>query len=268
MTAGPDRARGRGVLGRGRRLRGRSRGSSTSGPPDRGGRGGRATPDVAGGGGRAWFDVTPAGNFEGPPSCAAPSAPRSPAAEPSRSAGAACSPTGRSRVRPGLDDKVLTEWNAMYASALAEAAGAAGRTDWADGRRRHRRVPVGQPARRRRPMAAELAARRRGPAPRLCRRPRLAGRLLHPHGRADRSGGLDRAGRRHRRRPHRPVRRPGGRRVLHDGVRRRAAHRPHQGRLRRCHPVGQRRGRPGPRPPRRPDRRRRATPRTPGGWWT
>jgi hypothetical protein len=36
----------------------------------------------------------------------------------------------RLRVRPGLDDKVLTEWNAMYASALAEAASATGNRDW------------------------------------------------------------------------------------------------------------------------------------------
>jgi uncharacterized protein YyaL (SSP411 family) len=35
------------------------------------------------------------------------------------------------RVRPGRDDKVLTEWNAMFGSALAEAAGATGRDDWA-----------------------------------------------------------------------------------------------------------------------------------------
>jgi uncharacterized protein len=34
------------------------------------------------------------------------------------------------RPRPGLDDKVLTEWNAMYASSLAEAATALGRDDW------------------------------------------------------------------------------------------------------------------------------------------
>jgi uncharacterized protein len=34
------------------------------------------------------------------------------------------------RPRPGLDDKVLTEWNAMYGSALAEAAAATGRDDW------------------------------------------------------------------------------------------------------------------------------------------
>ena len=36
------------------------------------------------------------------------------------------------RVRPGLDDKVITEWNAMYGSALAEAAAATGNQAWAD----------------------------------------------------------------------------------------------------------------------------------------
>ncbi len=34
------------------------------------------------------------------------------------------------RVRPGLDDKVLLEWNALFLAALAEAAAALGRDDW------------------------------------------------------------------------------------------------------------------------------------------
>jgi hypothetical protein len=36
------------------------------------------------------------------------------------------------RPRPGLDDKVLTEWNALMLSTLAEAAAAFGREDWMD----------------------------------------------------------------------------------------------------------------------------------------
>ena len=34
------------------------------------------------------------------------------------------------RVRPGLDDKILTEWNALMLSALSEAASATGNDDW------------------------------------------------------------------------------------------------------------------------------------------
>ena len=36
------------------------------------------------------------------------------------------------RVRPGLDDKVLTEWNALFLATLAEAAAATGRDEWLD----------------------------------------------------------------------------------------------------------------------------------------
>jgi uncharacterized protein YyaL (SSP411 family) len=36
------------------------------------------------------------------------------------------------RVRPGLDDKILTEWNAYLIAALAEAGAATGETAWVD----------------------------------------------------------------------------------------------------------------------------------------
>jgi uncharacterized protein YyaL (SSP411 family) len=36
------------------------------------------------------------------------------------------------RVRPGRDDKVLTEWNALMLATLSEAAAATGRDDWRD----------------------------------------------------------------------------------------------------------------------------------------
>ena len=78
-----------------------------------------------------WFDITPGGNFEGATILRRPvGAPLNgpgPVEDGRRRLLAARS----DRVRPGLDDKVLTEWNAMYASSLAEAAGAARRTDWA-----------------------------------------------------------------------------------------------------------------------------------------
>jgi uncharacterized protein YyaL (SSP411 family) len=40
--------------------------------------------------------------------------------------------TREQRVRPGLDDKVLTAWNALFTRSLIEAAAAFDRTDWMD----------------------------------------------------------------------------------------------------------------------------------------
>ena len=80
----------------------------------------------------SWFGVTARGNFEGSTilhrPVGAPLRGPAPVEEGRRRLLAARS----RRVRPGLDDKVLTEWNAMYGSALAEAAAATGDPAWAD----------------------------------------------------------------------------------------------------------------------------------------
>ena len=79
-----------------------------------------------------WYGVTEEGNFEGRTILRRPLG--APLARPptSRRHGSGCSRRRGARVRPGLDDKVLTEWNAMFGSALAEAAAATGRRDWAE----------------------------------------------------------------------------------------------------------------------------------------
>ena len=79
-----------------------------------------------------WWGVTPEGNFEGHTILHRPergALARPPAVEAAR---ALLFEAREARVRPGLDDKVLTEWNALFLAALAEAAAATGRGDWRD----------------------------------------------------------------------------------------------------------------------------------------
>ena len=124
----------------------------------------------------AWFGITDAGNFEGAHRSRtglAPRRPRPPAAR-SRTPAARLFDAREQRRRPGLDDKVLTEWNALFLAALAEAAAVFGRADWmaaavANGEFLLRELRDG-----RRPLVALVAGRRRadGPPPRARRRPR------------------------------------------------------------------------------------------------
>jgi uncharacterized protein YyaL (SSP411 family) len=77
-----------------------------------------------------WYGVTAEGNFEGANILNRPvrgDLARPPEVEAAR---VALLERRSSRVRPGLDDKVLTEWNALFLSTLAEAAAATGRDDW------------------------------------------------------------------------------------------------------------------------------------------
>jgi uncharacterized protein YyaL (SSP411 family) len=85
----------------------------------------------------AFYGVTPGGNFEGRTILnrihargrSAVDLARPPRIEEAR---ARLFAARENRVRPGLDDKVLTEWNGLMLAALAEAAAATDRRDWLD----------------------------------------------------------------------------------------------------------------------------------------
>jgi uncharacterized protein YyaL (SSP411 family) len=86
--------------------------------------------DVGGRTAAEWYGVTASGNWEGRNILCRPlHAPllRPPEVEAARQALFA---RREGRVRPGLDDKVLTEWNAMAVAALAEAGGTFAAERW------------------------------------------------------------------------------------------------------------------------------------------
>jgi uncharacterized protein YyaL (SSP411 family) len=81
---------------------------------------------------REWYGVTATGNFEGSNVLHRPVPGELARPEPVEALRAMLFELRARRVRPGLDDKVLTEWNALMISALAEAGAATGEPSWVD----------------------------------------------------------------------------------------------------------------------------------------
>ncbi len=81
-----------------------------------------------------YFGATPQGNFEGGNILHVADRTRPRPTEVERSLPLLREVRSR-RVRPGLDDKVLLAWNALFARALAEAAAVFERDDWLDAAR-------------------------------------------------------------------------------------------------------------------------------------
>ena len=78
-----------------------------------------------------WFGITAAGNFEGRSIPNRLSARGKLVRPPELDAAVRRLRDARAdRSRPGLDDKVITEWNALFLSALAQAAAVFNRADW------------------------------------------------------------------------------------------------------------------------------------------
>ncbi|MDP9005303.1 MAG: thioredoxin domain-containing protein [Actinomycetota bacterium] len=78
----------------------------------------------------AWYGVTPGGNFEGANILHRPVRGDLVRPEAVERARRALFEARERRVRPGLDDKVLTEWNGLFLATLAEAAAATGDGAW------------------------------------------------------------------------------------------------------------------------------------------
>ncbi len=87
----------------------------------------------------AFYGVTPAGQLDGRSVLHRSDGAAPLLDEPQARWRAALTAARQARVQPGRDDKALTEWNAMWCSTLAEAAGALDRDDW-----RARAVALGE----------------------------------------------------------------------------------------------------------------------------
>ena len=154
----------------------------------------------------------------------------------------------------GLDDKVLTAWNALFTRSLHRGGGGL-RPDRLDGRGPREPALPPRPPPTRGSAAAVVAGRRRCPAPRRRRGLRRPDRRARDRGRVRRRR-LARGRGRARRRAARPLRRRGQRRLLHHRVRRGGAHRATPGLLRQRDAERELTGRRRAAPPGRGDRRR------------
>ena len=85
---------------------------------------------VGGAGAAEWYGASEAGNWEGRNILWRPERGVLARPEPIEEARAELLAQREARVRPGLDDKVLTEWNAMAVAALAESGRLLGRPEW------------------------------------------------------------------------------------------------------------------------------------------
>jgi len=79
-----------------------------------------------------WYGITPEGNFEGRTILHRAERGDLLRPEPVERARRRLLEVRAGRVPPGLDDKVLTEWNGLMLATLAEAAGASGEQTWLD----------------------------------------------------------------------------------------------------------------------------------------
>ena len=78
----------------------------------------------------SWYGVTEIGNFEGANILTCPKKDYLPRPKEIEELRILLFESRNTRIRPNLDDKILTEWNGLMLSTLAEAALVTGREDW------------------------------------------------------------------------------------------------------------------------------------------